>query len=46
MKDPLAKFPARKMYQVPLTDDGVTWNGKYIMLEEKTLKELLKLTKK
>jgi hypothetical protein len=42
MKDPLVKLITHKMHQVPLTDDGVTWNGKYIMIEDKNLKELLK----
>lgn len=45
MKDPLENFPITKKYYLPLTDDGVTWNGKYLIASEKLYKKLIELAK-
>ena len=45
MKDPLSILPVVKKYQIPLTDDGVTWNGSYILVSEARMDELKKLLK-
>jgi hypothetical protein len=45
MENPLANYPIVKKYYVPLTDNGVTWNGKYIILSEALYKKLIKSAK-